>query len=238
MDWFFLVVICLLLVWCLTGCTGQIPSATPKIIQQLDLSGTLDGVAWDGIAVGSSAQAHDIKIQSKTDVNYMTIQSCHRFEKYEDVIKTGWFEANRGFEYQYSESPGIEDNGLCILRLSAYSKQIGAGESYGLMLFHNSFFNLTGENICNGADGITTGTSICQSMSGLVQRLKFKDQVVVSSNQKNDPIQCVGNFIDANTWEYAMPTGECMVVFMTTAKPRKFYVHLAYGFNKSVYRGN
>lgn len=225
------------------GCasSGSLLPSSPPPVFELDLSGTLDGVQWSGTAVGEDFQKHDIKIQSKTDVNYMTIQSCHRFEKYEDVIKTGWFKSNRGFEYIYSESPGLEDTGFCVLRLAAFSKQVGAGEAYGIMLFHNRKFQLWSENICNGADQPVTGSGMCQSMSGLVQHIKFKSQVVTAGNGPDGnaiPGQCNGKFIDANTFEYTVPTGECIAVFMTTAQPHQFGIYLVYGFDKSQYRGS
>lgn len=230
------------------GCTGgvSLPSQPPPIVNDLDLHGTIDGVPWDGIAVGSAASTHDIKIESKVDVNYMRIISCHRFEQYADVIKTGWFQTNRGFEYQYRESPGVEDTGLCVLRLQAYTKDVDSdgnpvGSAFGLMLFHNQQFTLAGQNICNGADGAITGTSICKSMSGLVERLKFKSQVVVAHpfpDGSGLPPACAGEFIDAQTWEYKMPAGECITVFMSTARPHEFAIHMAYGFNHSPYRGS
>lgn len=228
------------------GCTAGQSILTPEppaVVYDLDLSGTIDGVTWDGIAVGSASQYHDIKIESKTDVNYMRIVSCHRFEQYEDVIQTGWFHRNRGFEYQYNESPGIEDTGFCVLRLQAFTKELDSndqpvGSAFGLMLFHNAKFALPGENICNGVDGGTTGTSICKSMSGLVERLKFKSQVVQANAPADGPKPCQGKFIDGQTWEYQMPLGECVAIFMTTAKPHQFYIHLAYGFNKTQYRGD
>lgn len=211
----------------------------------MDLGGTLDGQPWDGVAVGSAATSHTIDIVSKTDVNFFRIISCHRYEMFEDVIRTGWFRPNRGYEYKYTQSPGIEDTGFCVLRLQAFSKAVDSngapiGSAFGLMLFHNGQFKLAAENICNGDDGQSTGTTICQSMNGLVQRLRFKTQVVTAPPAPDSatyPKACVGHFIDAYTWEYAMPLGECVVVFGTTAQPQQFAIHLAYGFSNSQYRG-
>lgn len=225
----------------LAGCSGsQVASVQTPIVYEADIYGTLDGNQFQGIAVGSIAVSHTIRIQSPTDVNFMTIQSCHRFEHYEDVIQSGWFQPNRGFEYTYNQSPGLEDSGICVLRLGAFTKQVGAGEAYGLMLFHNDKFTLPGENICNGADGGTTGTSICQTQTGLLERLKFKAPVAVARPTKDGaaiPGQCQGKFIDDLTFEYIMPLGECVAEFMEKAEPHRKYVHLARGFNKTQYRG-
>lgn len=230
----------------LFGC-GSIPvdiNANAPVYR-LDLYGTLDDAEWEGIAVGSAAKNHTIEINSKTDVNLMRIISCHRFESFPDAIETGWFQKNRGFEYEYNQAPGIEDTGFCVLRLQAFTKEIKSdgspvGSAYGVMLFHNDKFTLPGENICNGADGGTAGTSICQSMNGLIQQLRFREMVISSDKPPEGtgvPQPCEGKFIDAYTWQYKMPVGECVVIFASVSKPHKYYVHLSYGFNADQYRG-
>lgn len=226
----------------LLGCTNQQASTVVSpVVYEADLFGTFDGYGFKGVGVGIPATSHDIKINSPTDVNVMTIQTCHRFEHYEDVIKTGWFQPNRGFEYIYNEAPGIEDNGTCILRLGAFSKEVGAGEAYGILIFHNSKYNLPAENICNGVDGGANGTSICQTQSGLLERIKFSSEVTVA-RPKTDGTgldgQCQGKFIDPTTFEYIMPLGECVIEFMEKNMPYRKYIHLARGFNKTQYRGN
>lgn len=229
------------------GCTGApADSKANATVYELDIYGTLDGVPFDGIAMGSNAKTHTIKIESKTDVNEMVIQSNARYLHFPDAIQTGWFKASRGFLYSYSEVPGIEDTGYSVLRLSAFSKEIKSdgspvGAAYGLVLFHSEKFSLAGENICNTADGQTRGASICQNREGLTARLRFKTQVVVARPKSDGtgPVanQCQGTFVDAYTWQYQLPLGECVIEFMQTAKPHDKYVHLAYGHNRSQYRG-
>jgi len=243
-----LLIIGLALVAGLFGCQSlpqALTNATnPSAVYELDLSGTLDGVPWEGVAVGSSASSHTIDITSKVDVNYFRIISCHRSKKFEDVIKTGWF-AKNSYEYIYSEAPGIEDTGFCVLRLQAFSKDVDSngkpvGSAFGLMLFHNDQFNAPAENICNGADGATNGTSVCQSMQGLIQRLRFKKPMIQANPPASDqiPAPCQGKFIDPLTWEYTAPKGECVAVFGEAAPPHRMYLHLSFGFDTPQYRGN
>ena len=201
----------------------------------------MDGYDFQGVFVGSSGESHTFLINSKTDVNVMTIQSCHRYLHFEDVIQTGWFKANRGFQTSYTDAPGIEDTGYCVVRLGAFSKQVGAGEAYGIGIFHSSQFNLPATNICNGASGQAEGTSICQSMAGLTERLRFTGQVITAKPSPDGsgiiPNMCKGKFIDATTFEYTVPTGECIIAFAEVAKPHRKYIHLARGFSKTIYRG-
>lgn len=220
-------------------------SSSSQDVYQLDLHGYIDGTQWSGIAVGSDASKHTIQIISDTDVNYMTIQSCHRFDKFEDVISNGWFHHDRGFQYEYDEAPGIEDTGECILRLSAFSKQVGAGQAFGLLIFKNKKFNAPARDICNGSNDAVNGTAVCQSEKGLMERLQFNTQMIAAStvgsaSSAGDTIpgMCQGRFIDATTWQYEMPLGECVAVFGTAAPPYQYFILFAYGFNKTQYRGD
>lgn len=229
------------------GCTGTSPTVTPpSVVYEADLYGTVDGQPFTGVFVGSAGSSHSFSIQSKTDVNVMTIQSCHRFMHFEDVIQTGWFQPNRGFTTSYDDAPGIEDTGYCVVRLGAFTKQVvngvPVGQAYAIGLFHSAKYALPGENICNGADGGTTGSSICQTMNGLIERLRFKGQVITARPKPDGsglvPQMCAVHQVDSNTWEYTMPVGECVVEFGEVAAPQRKYIHLARGFSNIQYRGN
>lgn len=232
------------------GCTATqvsnvLSPSTPKVMA-LDLSGTIDGQPWNGIAVGSAAPSHTIVMTSKVNVNEFRVISCHRFEKHEDVVEPEkWFHGDT-FQYIYNEAPGVEDTGFCILRLQAFTKSVDAsgnpaGSAFGLMLFHSPSFTLPAINICNGQTQSTAGSAICQSMNGLIERLKFSEQVITANDAATGvngiPMACKGKFIDATTWEFALPVGECMAVFASVAPPHKFFVLMGYGFTNSTYRG-
>jgi hypothetical protein len=223
------------------GCASvPLPQGGSTEVLMLDLYGTVDSSEFTGIGVFSSAPVHDFKIQSKVDVNEMDIQTCHRFERYEDVIKTGWFHRNRGFEYIYNEAPGIEDNGYCVVRINAFTKQVGGAQAFALLLGHSPRFTLPAKNICNGAVGDAHGASVCQSANGLVERIRFDSQVITARSRPDGtliPMMCEGKMLDGYTFEYKMPLGECVIEFAEVQKPNRRYVHLARGFNKTQYRG-
>lgn len=231
----------------LSACSNMpaVSTAPAQSYQELDLAGTVDGQPWQGTAVLQDFKTHQIEIQSKVSVNYFVAQNCTRDNKFEDVIQpTELFhwDGNNSWTWMYSPSPGLEDTGTCLLELQAYSKQIGAGQAFGLMIQKNSKFDLPAENICNGADGMASGTSICQSLNGLKERLRFKRQVMVAdtddSNNPTFPKQCQGHFVDAYTFEYLLPAGKCVVVFGTTTAPYQYAIHFGYGYTNRVYRGD
>lgn len=233
----------------LLSCTGSgiaLPQAQPARVQDLDLSGVVNGRAWDGLSIAPAGTALDISIQSKTDINEFRIITCHRFIKAEDVLTTGWFRPNRGYEFTLNLAPGIEDTGQCPIRFQAYSKELDkdgnpVGSAFGILLPKNDKYQLMADNICNGAQGISTGTSVCKTMAALVERIKFNEQVIAARSENipdGMPKPCQGKFIDANTWEYVAPLGECAVEFAATAPPHKRHLLFVFGFDSVVYRGN
>lgn len=222
---------------CATSGGSSQPATQPKY--QLLLNGTIDGAGFQGVGVGSTAIHHDMEILSPIAVDYFTVQSCHRSVQFNGVIKVPWYDwsdDNKSFTWAYDESPTIEDTGDCILRFCAFSKVVGSPPvACAIVDFKSNRYTLPGQNICNGAmcNGTpcqTSGTAICHTQVGLLERFKFSGPVVVAPQRtdptgKSDPYwikgQCVGKFIDAaqTLFEYQVPEDECIVVFMEKQKP-------------------
>jgi hypothetical protein len=246
-----LLYVIVIMIGCTTAPTVTAP-AQPKY--ELTLSGTVDGVSFQGVAVGSSSTSHRMVVQSAVAVDYFTVQSCHRSLQFNNVITEPWYTwitgtNTQGFSWNYVEAPTIEDTGDCILRFCAFSKTIGAPPSAcAIVDFKSDRYQLPSENICNGADGVATGTSICHTQVGLLERVRFQGPVVIAP-QVMDPSgksapywisgQCVGKFIDAaNTlFEYQMPSSECSIVFMEVAKPHRRAKLTAIPYTQSLYYG-
>jgi hypothetical protein len=201
------------------------------------LSGLIDGASFQGIGVGSSDRHHDLVIKSAIAVNYFTLQSCHRSIQFADVIKVNWYDwsnDNKSFSWAYDESPTIEDSGDCILRFCAFSKTVGSPPvACAIVDFKNEKYSLPSENICNGAlNAKATGTSICHTQTGLIERMRFQSPVVTAP-QVSDPAgktapywiknQCLGKFLDQNQtlFEYQVPENECVLIFMEKAQPHR-----------------
>lgn len=225
-----------------TACASVAPSSSnaPPIKYQLLLSGTIDGSAFKGTGVGSTAKHHSITIQSAIAVDYFTVQTCHRANQFNGVIPPdpwwSWGTDNKSFTWNYDESISIEDSGDCILRFCAFSKVVGSPPvSCAIVDFKSPRYTLPGKNICNGAvcNGSscpTSGTAMCHTQVGLLERFQFDGPVVVAPQVK-DPTgnsapywiknQCQGKFLDENQtlFEYQMPENECTIVFMEKVAP-------------------
>lgn len=218
---------------CATGSVSSAPASAPKY--QLNLNGLIDGVKFEKTFIGSAAAHHNITINSAIAVNYFTVASCHRSIQFSDVIKPepwwSWGEDSKSFDWSYDEAPTIEDSGDCILRFCAFSKVVGSPPvACAIGDFKSSKYTLPGENICNGAHGGATGTALCHTQVGLIERFRFAAPVIVAPkiedpSAPNSPYwikdQCAGKFLDeAQTlFEYRVPANECVSIFMEKVAP-------------------
>lgn len=220
----------------IAGCTTVQPAQVSQPTYQLLLTGAIDGIPFQGVGVGSASSHHDIMIQSSIAVDYFTVQTCHRSVQFNGVIKVPWYDwsnDNKSFTWSYDESPTIEDSGDCILRFCAFSNTVGqAPVACAIVDFKSSKYLLPGKNICNGAVGNASGTALCHTQVGLLERFQFSEGVGVAP-QIVDPTaqaapywitnQCVGSFLDdAQTlFQYQMPQKECVIIFDTKKAPHR-----------------
>jgi len=237
------------MIGCTTAPANNAPPANPNY--ELTLSGTLDGAAFTGIAMGSKASQHTITIQSRNDVNYFIAQTCHRFDKREDVISQGWIRETQSWSYTFNQSPTLEDTGDCPMRICVYSKTVGAPPVQCAVIdFMNDKYQLQAQNICNGQAPINHGKSLCHTKSGLVERMIFKSPVVIPDPepmpQGGDPNktylipnQCDGKFIDKNNtvWQYVMPENECYIIFADMKAPHPRAKLTVIPYDKPLYSG-
>lgn len=233
---------------CATSSTSSAPAAQPQY--ELTLKLNLDGVDSHGIAMASAARDHTIKITSRYDINYFIAQTCHRWEKKEDIIDQGWFPDTKMWSYGYSAAPTIEDTGDCPMRVCVYSKTVGAPPVECAVVDNmNARYTLEAQNICNGSFPWNHGKSICHTKAGLIERVKFKEPVFTADplpvpqggdvNQKYFiKNQCVGKFIDDLTWEYYVPENECYIIFDTVAVPHRRAKLTVIPFDLPLYSGS
>lgn len=234
--------------------TGTSTTTAPPPKYELLLNGTIDGNTFQGTGLGSAAQNHAMTISSPIAVNYFTMQSCHRSIQFVDVITEPWYTWITGpktssFSWTYSEATTIEDTGDCILRFCAFSKTVGSPPvACAIVDFKSAKYTLPGVNICNGAVGGTTGTAMCHTQVGLIERFQFSGPVVVAP-QVTDPTgktapywikdQCQGKFIDANQslYEYSVPENECSVIFMEKVAPFRRAKLTVIPYDTAIYPG-
>lgn len=195
----------------LFGCANIIPvELDPKVFYENDMAITVDGFTYYGVGVTPKSSIYHIKIESKEDVDLLTITSCHRQINVESAIKTGWFHLKRGYEFDYQPDE-IESTGSCLLRFGAYSKASGE-HSWSLLDFKSDAETLPAHYSCNGYQYDQVGVGICQSHQGLIQSFKFPVPVKIAVNSISDKCK-IPIPQDGMSWTFPLANRECVYLF-------------------------
>lgn len=240
----------------LTGCAGfglsgpATNAKTDSPVYEMTLSGQLDSNDFSGVAIGNADPHHTIVIKSNTDVDMFTVKTCHRSVDVTEAIKYnklfGWIQPKRSFQFEYTQAPGIEDNGICPMELCSYSKTVGQlPVDCAMIFFHNPKFAMPTQNICNGSSGNASGTMACKSQMGLIERVQFPTTTFTAPTQLQSdgsqaliPGQCVGEFINAQQtiFQYQVPTTKCSVEFLERGNPPLKAILTVIPFNAHPYQ--
>lgn len=210
--------------------------AAPPAVNKFDMFGTINGQSFTGAGVIPIANSYDMKISSRADVNMIMVQTCHRNFTADDVIKQGWLQQNRTYDYKWTPAPGIEDSGSCLIRIGSYNKNVGGQNAWAIIDVETPDMTLPAVNECDGDLSEVKGVSMCQTKAGLIERLIF--DVPVKVDTAAIPVQCRGLLdLAGKVWEYQAGLGECVVIFDEVAVPHRMHRHTTEGYNNVIYRG-
>jgi hypothetical protein len=226
----------------LFGCAnipGPFPINVPQadVVYKYDMSGTVNGVNFNGVGVIPYSKDYTFNVSSREDIDLLTITSCHRDFAVESAVKTNWLNPKRTYAYWYVPAFGIEDAGPCLVRFGSYNKGVGGQNAWAIIDFETPEAKLPADNYCDVEAFAENGVTICQSKIGLLQKLVFKTPVRLALDQISD--QCkIQVPADNMTWEYKIPKGECVYAFHEIAAPHRIHRHTTVGYNQIFIRGN
>jgi hypothetical protein len=194
---------------------------------QRDMVLTVNGVTEEGTVVVPAAERYDFSVQARGDLSTFVMTTCHKEEKKESAwnstksVRSGLFgwgrkkiEVKNEVSFSYLPNQGIEDDGNCPMELRAVEK--GAGRhSWAFVDFEGPLFQLRAASLCNGRRIEANGVAVCQSRSGLKQRMEFPEEVHPASNK-------CGFDADAKSYEYGLRPGICVAVFLGKESRKKF----------------
>lgn len=223
-----LVFFCLLVLGCsslgqLSGTTT--PPPAPNVTYKFDIKGTVNGVAFDGVGVVPYSTDYQMNIVSRVDVDMLLINSCHRSIQFPSAIELGWFDKKRGFAYDFQPNE-MENNGSCLVKISSLNKDSNTENAWAILDFQTPESTLPSTQQCNGDYSSSTGVSICQSKTGLVESIKFTVPVEMASSAP-----CPFTTKDNYSWKYQIADGVCVVDFHEIASPHRKHRHTSVGFN-------
>lgn len=205
-----------------------------------DMIMTVNGLTVEGSTVASKSQKYDISIESKGNLDLFVMTSCHKEETKErawNVKKTvrsglfGWGKKKIDLKNQvnFTYYPNkLEAEGDCPLEFGGYDKN--GKHSWGFLDFESNKYTLKADIECNGIERKNRTTSHCQARSGLIQRISFKENVILAENNDCGIIQK-----DQKIIEFEMPSGKCVLVFSNVGA-LSFHKMTLLGYDKIIIR--
>lgn len=209
---FLIAVLWLVLVLTITACTSVPQRLDPEQFYRRDLPFCVDNLGcFEGVTVLPKRSSYTFEIEPKggADIDLLLVTTCHREDSFEKT-DTGWwiFKNKKRFKYFYSPVPGIEDTGMCPLRINTYEKEKGR-HSWSLIFFEDPKFEMNAAVTCNGKVMTFNGVSACQSKVGLIQRISFGRPVQWGT----PPEGCAApKYVKTGLYELEFKRGECVHV--------------------------
>lgn len=200
----------------LAGCVRTVQNLTTQIAYQKDLELTVNGEAFKGAALPIISDKYKIIIDSETNLDLLTLESCHRHISIQNAFNKKRIIKNKK-KYIYNFIPSkIERD--CFLEITSLSKK--DAHSFGLIVFNSERFVLPSIVHCNGDKMSYKGTSICQSKKGLEQKIIFNKRTTVEGTCPSVDINK-----DGKEYKIVMKKDYCIFIFRD-----KFHYHRLYTF--------
>lgn len=158
----------LVLIFMLFGCATVQPQMDTQKLYRKDMAVKVDGVKmYGGTYVLNKRKAYEIKAYLYTrSVVVFKASSCHR-----EIV---WMKPGKDVEFIYKPLNKLENDGYCPLELGGFDTK--AQHSWAFFDFINEE-NAPANLACNGVVSTVYGVSICQTRSGLIQRIEFQGRM-------------------------------------------------------------
>ncbi len=199
---------------------------------------------YDGIAVLPEKEKYSLSIKSKGKLDLFIMSTCHKEETKEkawNIEKTvrgglfGWgrrkIKMKNEVKFDYYPTV-IEADGDCSMELGGYEIEKGR-HSWAFIDFENKQYQSKATLSCNGRKINSNGTSVCQARKGLVQHIKFEENMLVSPSTK-----CMLPRLEGVEFEWPIVQGKCLYIFMGSKPPYKMHKLTTLGYESILIRGD
>jgi hypothetical protein len=211
------------------GCTTVRHNADPNVFYKRDMYIRINGDLFKGVAVAPLSHRYKFEITAKGKLDLFTFSTCHRDIAIEEAGEDGIFGNSRRVKYRYVPANNLEKHGMCPVLLGGYEKSRGR-HSWGFVDFQTPERTVKATISCNGEVKETNGVSICQSKAGLIQKIMFEKEMIVSPDKKCPMKKTKGLF-----FEYAINVGFCVFEFMEV-ESGNLHRHSTFGYEKILLR--
>jgi len=203
-----------LLILLLAGCS-LFPSESkqklsPLVYYKNDMCFSHDKGQFCGVGVIPQEDKTRIRINTKNDIDKFILTTCHR-EIDTDNPDKGLRRKNGIVNLDIV--PTVEKNRACPYYFGSFNRE--GKHSWGIVAIKSAAYQLTAKAFCNGEISDVEGVFICQSKEGLLQKIIFDEEVILTkpvngpAQRKSDcpPLKLSDN---QKTLEYITPNRECL----------------------------
>lgn len=189
------------------------PSSELKFRREMPIK--VNGYNGIGMLTVPVSSTYKIEIEVSNKTKIIKVHTCHREISIERKA-SGW--SNKKQTILLPPVSIMENSGYCPIEIGAFD--IKGRHSWGLIEIINE--DLPADIICNGEERNHVGVSVCQSKSGLIQRIEFKNDVTYSAPKRCAKLRRIGN-----SFEYKTTVGDCIYLF---GYEGKFHRLTSYGY--------
>lgn len=199
----------------LSACTANTSLApVSPSYPRATLSFLVEGVPYPGIAAAQRKTSQKITVYTPKDSPYLFLTSCHRETLFERPGST--------FDYTYVPQYWVENTSYCLIKLTLITAQ---GKTQVGFIDLSSEDDLPYRLQCNGGASAPNGYSICQSRSGLIQRISFDVRTAVESATGCNPPE-------PDIFSYNIPISPGLCLYVFRAADGRFARLTTYGYTE------
>ncbi len=220
-----------LLLLVLLGCTPKEVAdiASTDVFYRRDVRITLGDRVWTGVAVLPQQSLYRLSLEFAGNLDLFTFTDCHAQWTKEKAGTGGIFGPKNEVDFNYR--PSFADETYCPVELGGY-EAIKGRHAWGFIDFKTSIETAPADLECNGERQSNIGVSVCQSLTGLIQRVTFLEPMeVVPPEGCGLPISD-----DQKTFEFPMNAGRCVYAFLEYEGNHRIHRLTTLGYDKILIR--
>jgi len=223
----YLLVLCILF----TSCSSVPQKLDPKVYYKRDMVLEVNEFQGDGVLVVPYKDKYEFNITAQGKLDLFTFTTCHR-EQTKEKAGGRWYSGPKSTSFDYKPTLLESEGVACPAILAGYSKK--GKHSWGIVEFEHPDLTLPALLSCDGSVYNTRGVSICQAKRGLLQEIKFSEEVIVAI--ENVCIELTSK--DNKTFRFKMPERECTFRFVTKNGEEKWHRLTTVGYEMILVRGD
>jgi hypothetical protein len=153
---------------------------------------------------------------------YVLLRTRHR------QVPVRFDKPTKQFSWDYIPATWVERDPGEMSPLEVIAIDEKARESRALVVW-DQLNGLSAQVQCNGESKGFGGVSVCQSYQGLVQELVFQERTKITVGRPDCEVEDKTGGVGLR-WHYKIPSGLCVMRFISLRDPTKSHRHVARGY--------